>query len=520
MPVRTFKNPILSGFYPDPSICRVEDDYYLVTSTFVYYPGVPIFHSKDLVNWKQIGHVLTRETQIDLKGSNHSDGIYAPTIRYHKGIFYLMTTNVRRCGNFYVTAKNPSGPWSDPIILKAEGIDPTIFFDEDKAYYLGTREKPVGISRYYGDNEIWLQELDLERGELVGEQYVLWEGALKEAVWPEGPHLYKKDNYYYLMIAEGGTGYQHAITIARSKSLIGRYENNPSNPILTHRHLGKNYPIINVGHGDLVETQDGSWWMVLLASRPYGLGYSNMGRETFLVPVVWEMEWPIVNPGKGIVEEEMEAPSLPYEGIGYERACDNFETDMLDMKWMFLRNPSLDMYSLTRRKSYLSLKLRPEMITKNENASFVGVRQQHKSFVISTVLEFTPISDNEVAGIVLIQNGDFQFRYERALVLGKQTLRLIKREAGKEEILAERLCEENRVYLAVMACEQDLSFLYGKDERCNIVFATQVDGSILSPEKAGGFVGTCIGMYASSNEKESKAYAEFDWFEYHSIKID
>ena len=517
IPMTTFKNPILSGFYPDPSICRVGEDYYLVTSTFVYYPGVPIFHSKDLVNWKQIGHVLTRESQINLEGSRHSEGIYAPTIRYHKGLFYLITTNVRKCGNFYVTAKHPEGPWSDPIVLKAEGIDPTIFFDEDRAYYLGTREKTEDKSRYYGDNEIWLQELDLEKGELIGKQYVLWEGALKDAVWPEGPHLYKKDGYYYLMIAEGGTAYHHAITIARSKELTGKYEGNPSNPILTHRHLGRDYPIINVGHGDLIETQDGDWWMVLLGSRPYGGIYCNMGRETFLVPVSWEDGWPVVSPGKGIVEEEMQVPKLPQGEIGYEKARDHFESDQLDMKWIFLRNPSPDIYSLTRRESYLSLKLRPQMIVKNENASFIGMRQRHKSFSMSVALEFMPNEENEVAGVVLIQNKDFQYRYERALISGKQIIRLIKREGGMEETIAEHLYEGKRVYLMVVAYEQALNFSYGKDESCSTVLATDIDARLLSTERAGGFVGTCIGMYASSNEKESNTYAEFDWFEYHSI---
>ena len=195
--MRTFHNPILPGFYPDPSICRVGDDYYLVNSSFSYYPGVPIFHSKDLVHWEQIGHVLERESQLPLGGSPQSGGIYAPTIRYHEGTFYMVTTNVSGIGNFYVTATNPAGPWSEPIILEeAGGIDPSLFFDDDgKAYYIGTVGKDEKVSKYWGDNVIYLRKLDLEQGKLVGETHVLWEGAFKESVWAEGPHLYKKDGY-------------------------------------------------------------------------------------------------------------------------------------------------------------------------------------------------------------------------------------------------------------------------------------------------------------------------------------
>ena len=232
--MKTFKNPILPGFYPDPSICRVDDDYYLVTSSFAYYPGVPIFHSKDLVNWKQIGHVLDRPSQLPLDGQGQSEGIFAPTIRYNDGTFYMITTNVGSGGNFIVTAKDPAGPWSDPYYLEAPGIDPALFFDDDgKAYYIGTRPAPEG-PRYFGNWEAWAQEIDLKTMKLVGESVGLWRGALRDSAWPEGPHLYKIDGTYYLMIAEGGTGPEHAVSISRSNAVTGPYVGNPANPILTH----------------------------------------------------------------------------------------------------------------------------------------------------------------------------------------------------------------------------------------------------------------------------------------------
>lgn len=511
--MRTYKNPIMSGFYPDPSVCRVGEDYYLVNSTFAYFPGVPIFKSKNLVDWKQIGNVLNRKSQIELEGMDSGDGIYAPTLRYHNGKYYMITTNVRTCGNFYVTADQPEGPWSEPVLLNAPGIDPTIFFDGDKAYYLGTQEKGPEESKYYGDNIVWLQELDLEKGQLVGEVHVLWEGAMIDVEWPEGPHLYKKDGYYYLMIAEGGTGLNHAITIARSENLFGPYKGNPRNPIMTHRHLGKHYPIINTGHGDLVETQNGEWWMVLLASRPCE-GYCNLGRETFLVPVTWEDGWPVVNEGRGLIEEVMQAPNLPEEPCKIEKACEHFTAEKLGMEWMYLRNPEPDMYSLERRKGYLSLKLQDESIGGKKSPSLIVRRQQHMSYRLRTALEFMPTIDGEEAGIMLIQSGKFNIRFVRRQEAGVQEIAVIKREKNVETVVAKAKCDEKVIYLSVIQRGQDLKFLYGTDENCNEQLADHVDASILSTEKAGGFVGTCLGMYATSNGKASTAYADFAWFEY------
>ena len=262
----TVKNPILSGFYPDPSICRVGDTYYIVNSTFAYFPGVPVFASKDLCHFRQIGNILDRPSQLPLGNDGMSRGIFAPTIRYYDGVYYMITTNVSFGGNFIVTATDPAGPWSEPHYLKgAEGIDPSIFFDEDgKCYYIGTRPNPDGV-RYNGDWYIYIQELDIKNFCLVGDYKLAWKGALRDAEWPEGPHLYKKDGWYYLLIAEGGTEHFHAVTIARSREIYGPYEGNPGNPIMTHRHLGEQYPICNTGHADFVELAEGSGYGVMLA---------------------------------------------------------------------------------------------------------------------------------------------------------------------------------------------------------------------------------------------------------------
>ena len=264
----TFNNPILPGYHPDPSITRVGDDYYLVNSTFIWFPGLPIYHSKDLVNWKLIGHALDRPDMVDLTGLADLLGIYAPTIRYHDGLFYIITTCTYCEGNFYITAKDPSGPWSDPIWLKdAPGIDPSLFWDDDgKCYYTGSG--PVVKEDWPTQRDIYIQELDLAQKKLVGEPKHLTFGHANNASFTEGPHIYKRNGKYMLMVAEGGTGDAHAMTIHHSDSIYGPYVADYINPVISHRHLGKDYPIQATGHADLVETQNGEWWSVMLGKRP------------------------------------------------------------------------------------------------------------------------------------------------------------------------------------------------------------------------------------------------------------
>ncbi|SCY97571.1 alpha-N-arabinofuranosidase [Paenibacillus polysaccharolyticus] len=514
----TFNNPIMPGFYPDPSVCRVGEDFYLVTSTFAYFPGVPIFHSRDLVHWKQIGNVLDRESQLNLEGAGHSQGIFAPTLRHHDGLFYMITTNVSHGGNFVVTATDPAGPWSDPYFIEgAEGIDPTIFFDEDgKAYYLGTRPCSEGV-RYNGNWEVWLRELDLGSMKLVGDSYVLWRGAMVDVIWPEGPHLYKMGEYYYLMIAEGGTGLNHAVTIARSNSLTEGYVGNPNNPIITHRHMGKHYPVINVGHADLVQAPNGQWFMVMLASRPYGGAFSNLGRETFIASVEWEDGWPVVKQGLGKLEEQgvLNLPAVPVEP---DLRCENFDNDELGLQWMFLRNPQENLYSLTERKGYLRLKLKPQTLKELENSSFVCVRQRHMDYVAATAMEFVPQHEYETAGLVVIQNDQYHVRIERACEGEQQVLRVMTWLGGEESQVGQVVLdgETPRVYIKMVALGQQLSFYYSTDGSKYHLVAGQVNTTSLSTEVAGGFVGCCIGMFSSSNGKSSDQVADFDWFEYGS----
>ncbi|MCR5179414.1 MAG: glycoside hydrolase family 43 protein [Lachnospiraceae bacterium] len=295
--MRNYRNPILPGFHPDPSICRVGDTYYLVTSTFEFFPGLPIYKSKNLTDWKCIGHAITRASQVDLIGAGHSAGLYAPTIRYHDGVFFVVCTDVSGAGNFLVYAGNPAGPWSEPVLLSKRGIDPSILFADGTCYLMSNQNE-------YGNEGIYMCEIDPFTGEQLSEERLLTTGCGGRNA--EGPHLYKIVGKYYLMLAEGGTEYGHHETILRSDKPYGPYEPCPHNPILSHADIFGS-PISCTGHADLVDDVNGRLWMVALGVRNLpGLFLHNLGRETFLVPVRWENGWPVAG-RHGRIDLNMEA---------------------------------------------------------------------------------------------------------------------------------------------------------------------------------------------------------------------
>jgi xylan 1,4-beta-xylosidase len=514
-----YDNPILPGFYPDPSICRVGEDFYLVNSSFAYFPGLPIHHSRDLVHWRQIGHALDRPSQLPLDKARITRGLFAPTIRHHRGTFYVACTNVENGGNFIVSASDPAGPWSEPYWLPdAPGIDPSLFFDDEgsggdgRAWYCGTRAAPEG-ERYPGNWEVWLRELDLGTLTLKGEARGIWRGALRDCIWPEGPHIYRKDGWYYLVAAEGGTGFDHAVSVARSRSLEGPWIGKSANPILTHRHLGKGSPIVNVGHGDLVDDPNGGWWMALLGSRPYG-GCSNLGRETFLVPVDWEDEWPLPCPGSGRIEASFPAPVLPSFEAEPESSRDDFDGSSLAPRWVSLRVPASTFSSLAERPGFLRLGLLPATPREKGTVSYLGRRQRHSSWSIRARMEFHPSANGEAAGIMLLQSEDFQYRLELAREEGETVLRVIVADGGPDRTLARRAFAGYGVVLEAEARGQDLSFRAGSVADALETLVPRADGRILSTERAGGFVGTTLGMFATSAGGPSGNAADFDWFEY------
>lgn len=499
-----FKNPIISGFYPDPSICRVENDFYLVTSTFEYFPGVPIFHSTDLVNWEQIGHCLTTPKQLPLNETPSSCGIYAPTIRYHDGVFYMVTTNVLEGGNFYVTATDPAGPWSEPIWFEDnQGIDPSFFFDEDgKCYLTGTG----GVGEKPG---IYQVEIDVQTGKYLSERKLIWEGT--GGAYPEGPHLYKIGEYYYLMISEGGTEYGHMLTISRSKNPYGPFESYEGNPILTHR--SKDHPIQATGHADLVQHIDGSWWAIFLAFRPIGYPRKHhLGRETFLAPVTWtEDGWPIVG-DNGMIGEEIEHDSITSVQRFDWKEREDFNQSVLDHKWIYRRNPIEENYVLNEQDGTLSLIGSPATLRDTARHTFVGRRQEHFDCEISTLLHFKP-QHSEEAGLTVFANEHYHYEIGLRTVNDKQEV-FLRKNVGSISVIEKSFgYEEDSIELRILADSEWYKFeIISPDGE--IVHLGRGECGLLATEVSGGFTGNVFGLYATGNGEKSQNEAHFDWFNY------
>jgi len=500
-----FKNPVIRGFNPDPSICRVGDDYYLVTSSFEYFPGLPIYHSKDLVNWKQVGHCLTRASQLNLKGVSSSGGLFAPSIRYHNGLFYVICTNVSDKGNFYCTTENPYGSWSDPIWVDIKSIDPDIFWDEDGKSYFVTQ----------GDEGIRVTAIDLSTGKLTSMEKVVWAGT--GGRFPEAPHIYKKDGYYYLLLGEGGTEYAHSASIGRSRSIWGPYESCPLNPILSHSNrLGQGNPIQGVGHADLVQAADGSWWTVFLGFRvtqQYSY-YHILGRETFLAPVSWPKDgWPQVN-GNGKVQLDMTVKTSPAVPVAVPAQRDNFTDAQLGLPWQYLRNPDSSKYSLTERRGSLCLYTSPISLNETESPSFIGRRQTEHDFQSSVKLELVANADGEEAGLTMYQNNSHHYDFFLSRKGGNYMLQLRAKVGSLHYIVAEKEVAGSEVELRISGTPLTYAFAFKDVKSGGYSKLASLDTRYLSTEVAGGFTGVMIGLYASSNGKATKAKAFFDWFDY------
>ena len=324
-----YRNPVLAGFYSDPSLTRVGEDYYLTASTFTYFPGLPVFRSRDLVHWTQIGNAIDRPGQLNFDGLDLSRGVFAPDISHHAGIFYIVNTCVDCGGNFIITAKNPAGPWSDPVWIKdVTGIDPSLFVDDDGAAWLMNNAAPAGPVLYEGHRAIWIRRFDLKTLKTSGPAMMIVDGGVdisQKPIWAEGPHIFKRDGRYYLITAEGGTAINHSQVVYRGDSPEGPWTAYPR-PILTQRDLEplRRYPVTSAGHADIVETQNGEWWATFLATRPYGADLYNTGRETFLLPVHWRDGWPVITaPGQGIAPV-VRHPDLPREKVPATPPSGNF----------------------------------------------------------------------------------------------------------------------------------------------------------------------------------------------------
>lgn len=533
---KTYANPIIPGFNPDPSICRVGKDFYLVTSSFEYFPGVPVYHSTDLVHWQMIGHALQRPSQLDLDGYEASAGIFAPTIRYDKGMFYMVTTLVSKGGgDFIVTAQNPAGPWSEPHWIKAApGIDPSLFFDDDGKVYMSGNERAKDRV-WEGQNNIWIQELDVKEWKLVGERRNLVVGAdyyhkgspieagnVNYLAAIEGAHLYKKGGVYYVAFSHGGTGQNHAVSVLKSKSIFGPYEENPANPILTHRDLSRTFPITTTGHADLVDTPNGDWWIVYLGKRPYEGEKFILGRETFLSPVDWSGDWPVVNPGRKVSRSELVQlkPALKASQADTARFHDDFNAPNLHPQWTFIRTPRSTWWSLTDRKGYLRIQLRPETIAEKVNPSFIGMRMEDMQFSASAKMEFAPDADNEEAGIMVERDRNYYLKFTLSVQNGKPVLKVMLKNgpATNEVLLASAEVNSTKLKLKISAHGLVYGFSYSINGRDWVTVKDQVDCSSNGFVAGGKWTGSFVGMYVSANGQPGKNHADFDWFDYQKAK--
>jgi xylan 1,4-beta-xylosidase len=508
LPAGSYRNPVLAGFFPDPSITRAGDRFYLVNSTFTYFPGIPIFESPDLVHWKQIGNAIHRPSQLDFDKLGVSRGVFAPTIEFHDGTFYVVNTAVDSGGNFFVTARNPAGPWSDPVWLKdIDGIDPSFFFDSDGKTYLLNNGPPQGKPQYEGHRAIWLQEFDVAKGAPVGPRKVLINGGVdfsKQPIWIEGPHLYKVEGWYYLVCAEGGTGPQHSQVVLRGRSPWGPYTPFEGNPILTQRDLPDDRadPITNAGHADLVQAPDGTWWATFLATRTYDRIQYNTGRETFLLPVTWKNGWPVilengksipyVAPGPTFLAKQSSAPPM----TGNFTWRDEFDGPDLDLAWLHVRVPKTQWTDLRSTRGSLTIHPLAATLDTLGNPSFLGRRQQHLSFEASTA--FAPPSNAGIAsGMAAFQSESYWYFLGTRRSGDALQVFLDKRDGqGTSTIATTTLAPTPTLKLRIAGSGRSYSFYYDADGRGWKPLRENDDGSILSTAVAGGFVGAVVGPYA------------------------
>lgn len=499
----SYRNPIIPGFHPDPSVCRVGGDYYLVTSSFEYFPGIPLYHSRDLVNWQQIGHCLTQADKVVLSPENpNCMGIFAPTLRYHQGRFFLITTNVGgppgQGGNFVIWTDDIRGEWSDPVFIDLPGIDPSLFFEDGRVYYTGT-----------ADGGIFLAEIDLATGAILAERRPLWPGT--GGADPEGPHLYKIDDLYYLFISEGGTAQCHMLTVARSAHLEGPYEPCPRNPVLTNRSLP--LPIRAIGHADVVQAHDGSWWAVCLGIRVIGYpDHHLLGRETCLVPVHWDAQgWPVMG-HLGSVLPLMDVPTLPLHPLPQAAPRDEFDGPTLGLEWNFIARPAPGSWSLSVPPGSLSLWGTAHTLSDQALVAWVGRRQEHLVFTARTALRFEPTREGEEAGLSLYLNNQHHYEVVIAVVGGQRVIQF-RRQIGTLKAVEHRSrWAESSLELVLEGDTEWYRFGYRSGE--TTTFVGQGEVKYLSTEAGGRFTGAYIALFASGGGHRSEAPAQFDWFEY------
>lgn len=484
-----YTNPVLKGFYPDPSVCFAEGKFYMVCSSFQYFPGVPLFESDNLVNWKQIGHVLTRKSQIMLEKINSSGGVFAPTIRYNNGRFYMVTTNDTTHQNFYVYTDDIYGEWSEPIYVDQGGIDPSLYFEDGRTYFMSN-----GVDEN-GKSGVIQCEINIETGEKLSNGKCIWQGS--GGRYLESPHLYKINGTYYLMAAEGGTEYGHMITYARGNSVWGEFENYPKNPVLTNRNKGANI-IQGIGHGDLIQDKNGDWFILSLGFRQMDIWmpYHNLGREVFLTPVRFDEYGWFTAGDDGTTEESYE---IKGDFAQEEKRIYTFENTDWAIDWCFMRHPNMEKYELSDKKAVL---YGTDITLDNtDSPTFVALRQREFFGTLTCNVRI----DSGEGGITayMCENEHFEAALRKNSGKTEAILRLniggIKHIQSTVELNADeatfKIVMDNYFYKFYVLTDEGERFL-GMGQ-----------GKYLSSEVSGGFTGTLLGLYAVGNNK-----AEFTEF--------
>jgi len=484
----SYRNPVIPGFNPDPSICRDGKDYYLVTSSFEFFPGVPVYHSRNLVNWKLISYCLTRPRQLPLTGCGASQGIYAPTLRKFDGVFYMTTTNVSEGGNFIVFADDIRGPWSDPVYVNQGGIDPSLLFVNGKAYFCSNGNK--------GEGSIFLCEVDPKTGQKFTDSVCISKGC--GGRFPEAPHIYYINSWYYLMLAEGGTEYGHMVTVQRSRSIYGPYEACPHNPVLSHRDRG-GHPIQAVGHADIFEDHNGSWWMVCLGIRPTDGMLHHLGRETFLLPLKWENDWPL--PAVSL-ELEMEA-SLPEKP---EKPCFDFEADFSadtsEPEWNYIRAMDPLSYKCREGKFYLRANAQ-KLSDQGSSPAFIGIKQKFFIMEAITVLILKDTKPGSAAGITAFYNNNYH--YDLFIVNNDDDffIMLNRRIHDLEAVVFKKIIRNpgERIELRIKADSKFYYFAFRiNEEQWNDCGSALAAGLSTEGTYPMTFTGVYIGLFCNSGE--------------------
>lgn len=498
-----YANPVVPGFHPDPSIVRVGDDFYLVNSTFSWYPGLPILHSTDLVNWRLIGNAIDRPGMVDFSGLGTNRGLFAPAITHHDGRFWIVNTCIDCRGNFVITAENPEGPWSDPVWLDFGGIDPSLYFAENGEAWIVYNDAPPGTPLYEGHRALWMKRFDPASMKVEGEPILLVNGGVDlstQPVWAEGPHIYKVGDWYCLLAAEGGTAEDHSQTVYRSKSITGPYEPGPINPILTQRDLPGDRPdrVEATGHADFVELDDGSWWGVFLATRPFAGQSTLMGRETFM-PVEWRNGWPLFLDQGESVPMIAEKPKLPAgNGDAWDRWRDDFD-GALSAEWIGIRNPQT-VQRIMLDDGTLTLIGGSDAAGSLGKPAFVGRRLRHHDAEVVTELSFEPNEQGDFAGLLAFMDESHFVAFGREDDRLTVRMRQSADQDERGEIVGSVPIEQPgaiQLRIRLNGGSADFGWRANASDGWRAV-AEKVDVEPLASVHAGLFTGLVIGPYAVS----------------------